>query len=469
MLPEAALHYPGVYLSWKEKNMILLLLTLVGLQPFNMYCDYTGDQDGKGSTLTSFGCITAGNTELDASGNLQILVAAYNESGGFLWTDSFYWGQGAEIIAVQEWSDGIIFTGSWGDPSTAGNALAYAVSPDCQPMWTYSLELNGVERFNTAAEGTDGTIVCAGSTNSIGAGGNDILMVALDQTGNLLWTKTYGTEGEEAAYHISACDDGGYILAGQAMNWGAGNGDYWIVRTDSKGDTLWTGTYGGPEFEYPWRVEQCSDGFYVAGSSLSYGNGSYDWWILKLDPDGNLIWNTAWGFQGTDSAMALSVRNDRAVVGGSSEPALNDFAATAVVFDENGNAVEEWFYDPGIIRSIDTLDGGGFLMGGSTYFAGNGDLSVICTDSLGNCPEMGILPSQFQPSLVLSHNPVSSSVGITVLNGSSIVTVLDLYGRIAGTAEVSNQQAVFDVSELPSGIYSVYSGNGKAVRMAVIR
>ena len=53
----------------------------------------------------------------------------------------------------------------------------------------------------------------------------------------------YTSVGEEAAaYHVSPCDDGGYILSGQAMDWGAGLGDYWVPRTDSQGDTLWTGT-----------------------------------------------------------------------------------------------------------------------------------------------------------------------------------------------------------------------------------
>jgi len=449
--------------------MVLFLLILLGLQPFNVSFEYTGSQAGKGTTETSFGCITAGNTSLDLSGNTQIIMAAYGESGEFLWADSIHWGQGSEILAVQPWTDGIIFTGLWSDPSTSGNALAWAVSPDCQNMWSYSLELNGVERFNTAAQGNDGTIVCAGSTNSIGSGGNDVLMVALDQSGNLLWIKTYGTEGEEAAYHISACDDGGYILACQAMNWGAGNGDYWIIRTDSRGETLWTGTYGGPEFEYPWRVQQCSDGFYVAGSTLSFGEGSYDWWILKLDTSGNIIWETVWGFNGTDSAMALCIRNDRAVVGGASEPVTGSFPATVVVFDENGNPANEWFFDQGIVRSIQTLDDGGFLMGGSTFFSGNEDLSAICTDSLGNCPEMGIEPLQQPPSLFLIRNPVSASAVVRVLNGARTITVLDVYGRIVGYAAVNDQQAVFDTSTLPVGIYSVQSSAGNTVRMAVIR
>ena len=447
--------------------MISLLVLLTGLIPFNVQCDYPGEQAGKGAVLTSFGCIVAGNTALDASGNSQILFAAYDESGQFLWTDSFHLGQSSEIFAVQQWDSGLIFTGSWSDPSTGVNALAYAVSSDCQNMWTYSLELSDLETFTTAAQGTDGTIVCAGRTKSYGAGGSDVLLVALDQGGNELWQKTYGTPGEEAAYHVSACSDGGYILACQAMEWGAGLGDYWIIRTDSSGDTLWTGTYGGSQFDYPWRVVQSGENFYVAGNTLSYGAGSYDWWILKLDTSGNMIWNTVWGYKNTDSCMALTVRDGEAIVGGISEPVLNQFESTVVVFDDDGFASEEWFYDPGVIRSIQTLDSNGFLIGGVTY-GSNSALWAMCTDSLGNSPEMGITPEAIHTGISLSRNPVSSSVEVRVLSSSSSVTIFDISGRIAGTAELSDGKAILDVTDFSTGIYTVQSGND-SVRMAVVR
>ncbi|MCK5787253.1 MAG: T9SS type A sorting domain-containing protein [Candidatus Sabulitectum sp.] len=448
--------------------MTFLLLLLTGLIPFNASCEYTGGQAGKGATLTAFGCVTAGNTALDASGNMQILMAAYDEAGQFLWTDSFYQGQSSEILAVQPWSGGLLFTGSWSDPSTGSNALAYAVSPDCQKIWSYSLELDGLDRFTTAAQGSDGTIVCAGRTNSFGAGGCDVLMVALDQSGTELWRKVYGTPGEEAAYHISACSDGGYVLACQAMSWGPGLGDYWIIRTDNAGDTLWTGTYGGPEFEYPWRVEQCGDNFYVAGNTLSYGAGSYDWWILKLDSSGNMIWDTAWGFKNTDNCMALTVRNGEAVVGGASESVLNQFEATIVVFDEEGTSTEEWYYEPAMIRSIETLENNGFLVGGVLY-GSDSDLWAMCTDSLGNSPELGISYDVPSPGITLLGNPVSMSVEIRVLDDSSTITISDISGRIAATVQVSSETSILDVSNLPAGIYSVLSSNGGVTRMAVLR
>ncbi len=447
-----------------------LLMLLIGLFPFNVHCEYPGDQAGKGATLTSFGCLSAGNTALDASGNTQILMAAYDNAGLFLWADSFHSGQSSEIFAVQPWDGGLIFTGSWSSQTTGVNALACAVSPNCQKMWTYSLELADLETFTTATQGTDGTIVCAGRTNSYGAGGSDVLMVALDQSGNELWQKTYGTPGEEAVYHISSCGDGGYILACQAMDWGAGLGDYWIIRTDSAGDTLWTGTYGGAEFEYPWRVLQAGENFYVAGNTLSFGAGSYDWWILKLDSSGNMIWETVWGLKNTDSCMALAIRDGEAVIGGASETATGSFESAVVIFDEDGGVLEEWYYDPGMIRSINTLENKGFLFGGVTYES-NSALWTMCTDSLGNSPEMGISPDIRNTGISLSRNPVSCSVeiGLEPQDESSTITIHDISGRIVETVVLRDGKTVFDVSNLPPGVYSFRSSNGDTAGMAVLR
>ncbi len=450
--------------------MITLLLLLTGLSPFNIVCDYPGNQAGKGAVLTDFGCLTAGNTPLNGSGNVQILTAAFDVTGQFLWTDSFHLGQSSEIFAIQAWSEGYLLTGSWSSPSTGVNALAYAISSDCQKLWTYSLELSDLETFTTATEGIDGTIVCAGRTKSYGAGGSDVLMVALDKDGNELWQQTYGTPGEEAVYHISACSDGGYIMACQAMDWGAGLGDYWIIKTDSLGDTLWTGTYGGDQFDYPWRVQQMGDYYYVAGNTLSYGSGSYDWWILKLNSSGDLVWDTVWGTKNTDSCMALAVKDGEIIVGGASEAVLNEFETTIVYFDESGSVSEEFFYNPGMIRSIQTLDNNGLLIGGAGY-QGSSALWVMCTDSLGYSPELGISDNLEFPSarLYLSQNPVSSSVNIHVPDNFSEVTFFDITGRLVGTATVSANTAVFDTSQLSEGIYTARLSNGISARMVVIK
>ncbi len=168
----------------KVKDMILILALAAGLLPFNVQFDYPGPQAGKGSVQTESGFLMAGNTALDASGNTQVIFAAYDTDGAFLFTDSFHMGVSTEIYAVQYTDEGIIFTGNWTDPTSGVNAFAYSLSSSYEKLWTYTLELAFHEAFTTAAQGANGDIVCAGSTSSSGAGGKDVLMVALDQDGD---------------------------------------------------------------------------------------------------------------------------------------------------------------------------------------------------------------------------------------------------------------------------------------------
>ncbi len=245
-----------------------------------------------------------------------------------------------------------------------------------------------------------------------------------------------------------------------------GTADYWIIRTDASGDTLWTGTYGGPEFEYPWRVIQDGDFFYVAGSTLSFGEGSYDWWILKLDSSGTLIWDRTWGYKGTDTCMALELSGDGIVAGGFSEPVQGQMLATVVSFDQNGDVIDEWFYQPGIVRSIRNT-GSGFLIGGSTFAAGE-DLWAMWTDSTGYAPELGLEYSTPTGGMALGSNPVSCSLEVFAPASVSSITVRDTTGRTVLRESLSGHGQL-DVSGLPPGIYTITARGGMSARFAVVR
>ena len=213
---------------------------------------------------------------------------------------------------------------------------------------------------------------------------------------------------------------------------------------------------------------QSGDCFYVAGNTLSYGEGSYDWWILKLDSGGNIIWSRTWGFENTDTCMALEATENGVIVAGASEPVLNMFQATAVSFSQDGDVTSEWFFQPGMIRSIAAVDNGCFLMGGTT-FTPDGALWALCVDSTGNAPEMGITPEISSRSILLGSNPASESVSVTLPGTGTGITVRDLSGRLVGSYSISENTANIDVSEFPVGIYTLLSDEGASAKLTVIR
>jgi hypothetical protein len=137
----------------------------------------------------------------------------------------------------------------------------------------------------------DGGYIVAGETSSSGAGSADVWVLKLDTNGNLQtgWPKTYGGTSRDAANSIHQTTDGGFIVAGVTSSSGAGYADFWILKLNASGDLVWQKTYGGINDDIARSIQQTSDGGYiVAGETSSSGAGNADFWILKIDENGNI-------------------------------------------------------------------------------------------------------------------------------------------------------------------------------------
>ena len=118
----------------------------------------------------------------------------------------------------------------------------------------------------------------------------DLWVLKLDTNGDIAWQKTYGGEAFDGATFIQQTSDGGYVVAGWTLSFGAGTSDMWILKLDSDGDITWQKTYGGSGEDYPGIHPQTADeGYIVAGWTSSFGAGNRDYWLLKLDSNGDII------------------------------------------------------------------------------------------------------------------------------------------------------------------------------------
>jgi hypothetical protein len=130
----------------------------------------------------------------------------------------------------------------------------------------------------------DGGFVVVGYTKSFGAGGNDVYLVRVDSTGDTLWTRTYGGSGWDYGYSVDETMDGGFVVAGYSNSFGSGSYDVYLVRVDSEGDTLWTETYGGLGGDYGYSVQQIMDGgLIVTGWTNSFGAGGADAYLIRIE------------------------------------------------------------------------------------------------------------------------------------------------------------------------------------------
>lgn len=101
-----------------------------------------------------------------------------------------------------------------------------------------------------------------------------------------LWTKTFGDSGDEIGWSVQQTSDGGYIITGHTASFGAGENDIWLIKTNDSGDEVWSKTFGGSSSDGGRSVQQTSDaGYIVTGFTDSYGVGGSDVWLIRIAPD----------------------------------------------------------------------------------------------------------------------------------------------------------------------------------------
>ena len=105
------------------------------------------------------------------------------------------------------------------------------------------------------------------------------------------WDKTFGGSRDDRANSIVSTPDGGYAVVGKTSSKAAGNYDFWVLKLDASGNLLWDKTFGGNKWDNASSIISTPDsGYIVAGNTWSKGTSSGDLWILKLDAFGNLLW-----------------------------------------------------------------------------------------------------------------------------------------------------------------------------------
>jgi len=209
-------------------------------------------------------------------------------------------------------------------------------------------------------ETTDGGYVVSGTTSSFGAGDDDVWILKLDSTGNIVWQKTYGGQGPDRGGDIKQTKDGGYVVTGTTASFGAGSYDIWVLKLNPDGNIVWDKTYGGKEEESGFfrhiPIESTSDGGYiVAGSTRSFGAGDDDFWILKLDAQGNIIWQKTFGTSSEEYPTSVREMEDHTYRITGTESLDIEGDDWILVLDANGSIVGFTSKEGSSITLYDTM------------------------------------------------------------------------------------------------------------------
>ena len=108
------------------------------------------------------------------------------------------------------------------------------------------------------------------------------------------WSIVLGGDGDDFAHGVALSGDGGFVIAGETGSYGAGSQDAWLVKLNSEGDEVWSRTFGGSEGDIAFSVQRTLDGGYVlAGKTHSFGGAtasSSNFWLIKTDSEGQEEW-----------------------------------------------------------------------------------------------------------------------------------------------------------------------------------
>jgi len=238
------------------------------------------------------GYIVAGRKSSD------VYLIKTDSMGDSLWAKTF---GGSTGYSVQQTTDGGYIVAGY----TRSDKDVYLIKTNSlgDSLWARTFGGRDSEYGYSVQQTDDGGYIVAGHTYSYRSIGNyyyDVYLIKTDSLGDSLWARTFGGRDYHFGRSVQQTDDGGYIVAGYTRPHETGieeiEDDIYLLKTDSLGDSLWARTFGGVDYERGYSVQQTDDGGYiVAGTTYYYYTGEGDIYLLKTDSLGNRLWIKTYG------------------------------------------------------------------------------------------------------------------------------------------------------------------------------
>ncbi len=270
------------------------------------------------------------------------------------------------------------------------SALQFAQAPDT--LWTKTYGGMNADWGYYVQQTTDFGYIIVGATESFGAGNTDIYFIKTNSLGDTLWTRTYGGANADVAYCVQQTNDGGYMIAGNTESYGSGGSDMWLIKTDAYGNVIWSQTYGSAGNEWAASVKQTTDdGYIVSGTKGATLPPFDDVYIIKTDSLGNILWTTTWNRPYVNNSdrggeIQLTIDDGYIIVGHSYNSGGAGIKVTLLKLNSSGTV--EWWKVHGIEqdqRGSSVLQTGdsGYIFSAYTGLA-NPDFWLVKTDSVGD-------------------------------------------------------------------------------------
>lgn len=445
------------------------------------------------------------------NGNDDAWVVKLDDEGNLIWQNAL----GGSLIdgsySIQETSDGgFVAAGNTGsnDGDVSGfhglqDFWVLKLDDQGNLVWQHALGGSDYDLAFSVEETSDGGFIVAGESKSIDGdvsgnhGGKDVWVLKLDAQGNLIWQNALGGSDHDVAYSIQETSDGAFIGTGYSrsndgdVSGNHGGNDVWIFKLDAQGNLIWQNSLGGSEHDVAHSVQETRNGGFIAvgvsesnDGDVSGNHGEQDFWVLKLDRQGNLIWQNSLG--GSDDERAYSVQetsNGGFVVAGHTYSNDGDVSgyhgltdAWVIELDPAGNLSWQRTLGGSSVdqaNSIQETSAGVFIVTGRSS-SNDGDVSgghgsvdfwVVKLNSTVGIQEANAI------GFILAPNPTNGIVHMVLSDAQKgSITVVDAAGREVLQQEVDGKDITLDLSDEPNGLYivTVQTAHGKSSHQLVL-
>jgi hypothetical protein len=350
---------------------------------------YGGEGSEKAYSLVESsdgGYALAGCTYPSDAEESDVWLVTTDANGNMVWNRTY--GEGSVRALVQTSDGGYALAGraNKGDWDIYRDFLLVKTDNHGNMEWNRTYGGKDLDHAYSLVQTSDGGFALVGDTspNLLGSP-RDIWLVKTDAYGVMEWNRTYGGASYESAYSLVEASDGGFALAGCTSSFGAGHEDVWLVKTDGYGNVEWNRTYGEEKYDCAYSLVENSEGGYTIAGYTNYVGAGQDFWLLKTDANGNMVWNRTYG-EGSVRALVQTSDGGYALAGD----------ARLVKTDVYGNMMWNQTYEGEAYALVQTSDGGYALAGQK-----NGDFWLAKANEHGVIPEF---PSW--TSLIVALNAV---------------------------------------------------------------
>lgn len=411
--------------------------------------------------------IAAGGSSGTTLNSLDILLVKTDANGDTLWTRSYGGNYDDLLMFIEQTNDGGYLFGSatksfGSNPGSDEDAYLVKIDQNGDTLWTRTYGGPGYDGFLSAKQLPDGGYICAGYTNMLAGTNGDFFLVRLNSSGDTLWAKAYGGSYGDTGIEVFRTNDNGFLLVGFTFSFGVNDNDFYLVKTDSSGNLLWSKTYGGNKIDY--LLAACeTQGYLLVGMSKSYGAGidTTNAIAVNVDTAGNVLWSKVYAWDHVNSFQSVIVQAQNTILfcGYIQQYPAQNTRGAILKTDVNGDTLLAKLISSGISLSdiIPTSDGGFAACGDVSSSAGlikaDANNNIGCNEATATTRVRNItLTVTSPPTQQYATNTTVRSTQTQVSRGATVTT----YCSYIGVAEEKENEGKLSIFPNPnSGTFSV--------------